>query len=675
MLVLLIQLFWLSFVLIGLAVVLLRRHLAVVHQSKIYKYLRTTHPVIQLVLLFVLGLLPFVPVTVLSYIFEWPILALELVYLVILALSVGVLVVQRKVLIARMHRPHIPRTTFILAAVAGGSLLFDYIVALKVGAPLYGDAPVQLAKITFFQHVHFALTDPYYSGHGVVDPRYSTNLLDAYQALAASLLRTTAIKVWMYSYGVYRLLVWLSLFGLLWMYLGKKYRYFAYIVIALMPFLWGGYLIFADLPDRIVLAWVMLLLIGLKLWLEEGSWPLLVVASVLIASTHALLSLVMLGYLLLVMAVLWVSRTMPLKCMLAPAVCVLLLALPVALNLYYPNHTNQDAQAFLSGAISGTPPHPIHYGPFVVSQLPYVPVVALLFYALFAFYMWFMYKTERPKLLLATYFALFLGLVMSFNVGILSLVGYGLIVYQVKQRAQRIAVAALVCYYGLIAYNPVFWHFESGKIPPWIVARFQELNVFGMVAATVGLLFIAVYPLMRMKHQKLAYGMCAVVACLSLWYFAHPVTNDYSIASMWDSRNILLQNGREQSLSAISALAPDLQGHLVYSNDPDVAIRVPGIVPVNVYSFNPENESPMTNIALRQSCSLHIAQTMQLSDLQAADITRIITDPPYSLKLAALAKTRPYLSLIAQAQGYQVYAVQPGVASLLGNSCAVPFGQ
>jgi hypothetical protein len=675
MLVVLLQLFWGSFVLIGLAVVLLRRHLTVVRQSGFYKYLQTTHPALQFILLFVIGLLPFVSVTVLGYILQWPIRVLEVLYIVVLVMSIGVLVANYKLVAARIHLPHVSKVTLVLGSAAAASLLFDYSIALKVGAPLYGDAPVQLAKITFFQHVHLALADPYYSGHGVVDPRYSTNLLDAYQALAANLLHTTAVKVWTYSYGVYRLLVWLSLFGLVWTYLGKRYRYLAYVVIALMPFIWGGYLIFANLPDRIVLAWAMLLLLGVKLWLEEGSWPLLIIASILTASTHALFSLITLGYLVLVMGALWASRTMPLKRMLAPAVCVLILVLPVALNLYYPNHTNQDARAFQSGAISGTSPHPIHYGPFVVSQLPYVPILTLIFYALFAFYMWFMYKTERPKLLLTTYFALFLGLVLTFNVGILSLVGYGLIVYQVRQRAQRIAIAALVCYYGFIVYNPVFWHFELGKLPPWIIARFQELNVFGMVAALLGLLFITVYPLVRMKRQKLAYVMCGVVACLSVGYFAHPVTNDYSISSMWDSRNILLQTDRERSLAAISALAPDLQDHLVYSNDPDIAIRVSGVVPVNVYNFNPENESPMTNIALRQSCSLHIAQTMRLNDLQAAGITRIITDPPYSLQLASLAKTRPYLTLVAQARGYQVYAVPSGKAEAHPSSCAVPYGQ
>jgi hypothetical protein len=84
----------------------------------------------------------------------------------------------------------------------------------------------------------------------------------------------------------------------------------------------------------------------------------------------------------------------------------------------------------------------------------------------------------------------------------------------------------------------------------------------------------------------------------------------------------------------------------------------------------------MTNIALREECSARLAQSMQLATLRAAGITRVITDPPYSLQLTAMAKIRPYLVLIAQADNYQVYAVKPGdTTHTVANSCTVPFGQ
>lgn len=675
--IILLQLFWVSFVSIGLAEILLLRRWVRPGRNVFVQFVYGAHPVLQAVMLFMLGLMPLVPIIVTGCILQWPLTVLTVVYLSVFAGAFVVIISNLKMIVRYMRRGlRVSRTTLLLSCVAGASLLFDFIVSLRVGAPIYGDAPVQLAKITFFKDVHLSLADPYYSNHGVVDPRYSTNVLDACQALAARLLHTTAINVWKNSYGVYRLIVWLSLFGVLWTYLGKKYRYLAYVVLATMPFVWGGYLIFANLPDRIVLAWAMLFLIGLKLWLETESWPLMVIASLLTATTHALFSLILLGYVMLVSICLWVSRTIPLRRMVVPLVCIGLLAFPIVLNLHYPNHTNQDAKAFISGTIAGTPPQPRNYGPLVLSSLPPVPVFTLTVYALFVIYIWLMKKTGHRKLTLFAYITGCLAVIITFSANIFALVGYGAIVYLVKQRSVRVAVVALIVYYGLIAYNPIFWHVELHKIPLWFVGRFQELNVFGVVATTLGLIFAASYPLERWGYRRSSYVMIAVVTCLSIVYFRQPTTNDYNIHAMWDTKNIVFQAQRDQSSAAIAALSPELRGQLVYSNDPNVAIRVPGIVVANVYSFNPENESPMTNIARRERCSARLAATMNIDDLRASGITRIITDPPYSLKMARMAKSRPYLLRIAEADDYQVYAVNVGkVNSASTSNCAVPFGQ
>jgi hypothetical protein len=676
--IILLQLFWCSIGLIGLAEYILLRRWNCTKESSFLQFVRMTHPVLQAVLLFVIGLMSLFPVVVVSYILQLPLIVLTVYYLLLLACAVGVIIVLREAVLRRTHThlPSVSRRTLVLGSIAGASLLFDYLVSLRVGAPLYGDAPVQLAKITFFKDVHFALTDPYYSNHGIVDPRYSTNVLDACQALAASLLHATAAKVWMYSYGFYRLLIWLSLFGLLWTYLGKQYRHLAYVMIAVMLFVWGGYFIFADLPDRIVLAWAMLFFVGLKVWLETDSWPLIVIAALLTASTHALFSLILLGYVAFLTVVLWISRTRPLRRMIPLFVCAGILILPVAVNLYYPNHTNQDTAAFISGAIAGTAPTPRSYGPLILSSLPSIPIFTLAIYVLFVAYVWLIQRTGRRKLMLFAYLTGCFVAVFMFNANVFALIGYGAIIYLVKQRSVRIAVAALVIYYGLIVYNPIFWHVELHKLPLWMVARFQELNVFGMVAATTGLIFAVTYPLECWGYRRFRYVMIAVVACLSVVYLPRPTTNDYNIQAIWDTKNILFQTQRNQSLAAITTLSPYLHDQLVYSNDPNIGVRIPGVVVTNVYSFNPENESPMTNIALREECSARLAQSMQLATLRAAGITRVITDPPYSLQLTAMAKIRPYLVLIAQADNYQVYAVKPGdTTHTVANSCTVPFGQ
>jgi hypothetical protein len=672
----LLQLYWLSFGLIGLATALLLRHCTAAWSAKFIRYLRSTHPALQIVLFFAIGLVTLLPVVVPSYFFEWPLWMLEASYLTWLAVALAILVMHRKLLLGRLHWPRYDRATFVFGVVAAASLLYDYIVSLRIGAPLYGDAPVQLAKVTFFQHAHLSLADPYYSAHGVVDPRYSTNLLDALQATAANLLHATAAQVWKYSYGVYRLLAWMGMFGLLWTYLGKRYRYLAYIVITILPVLWGGYFLFAELPDRVVLVWVVLLLLGLKLWLETGSWPLLVVASLLVASAHALYALVALGYLALTMLVWWVSRSVPLKRMVPPVFCMALLALPVALNMYYPSHANGSSALFHAGIVNGAQLGIRKYGPFTIARLPSLPLLATALACLFAAYLWLARKTQRTSLTLTAYGAMAVGFVILLKPGVLALVGYSVLLYQAKQRAVRVALAVLFCYYGLFIYNPLFWYIAADGLPLWLVARLQELNVLGLVAGVLGLLFVTQWPLKQWGYHRLSYIMLAVVAALLLWYLPRPQVNDYRIASIQGIDNVRANQQREQRLAALTALRPVLQNQVVYSDDANVSINIAAVMTANVQSYNPENESPMADLARRAACAKRLGRMLRLDDLQSAGVTRIITDLPYSRKVAAMAQTRPYLSLVAEAQGYDVYAVatRPIVATT-DSVCTVPFGQ
>jgi len=676
MLIALLQLYWLSFGLIGLALVLVLRRLAVVRNSKFIYYILHTHPAPQAVLFWVIGLLAFLPVVVPGYVFQWPLWALNAEYMLLLAGSTAVLIVYRKLLIRNIHRPRYSQVGLVLGMVLAAALTYDYIVSLLVGAPLYGDAPVQLAKITFFTHVHLSLADPFYSNHGVVDPRYSTNLLDALQAVAASLLHITAAQIWKYSYGVYRLAIWLSMFGLLWTYLGKKYRHLAYPATALLMVIGSGYFLFAELPDRAVLIWIVLLLLGLKLWLEAGSWPLLIAASLLIAATHMLYAAMTLGYLALILLALGLSNTLPLKRTAPLIVCIGILALPVALNLGYPSHANGSSALFHAGVINGAELQLHHYGPFTLARLSPVSWVSTLLAALFTGYLWLARKMRRTSLTLAAYGAMVVGFVFLLKPGVLALAGYGALLYQTRQRALRIALAALFCYYGLIVYNPLFWRFAAGRAPLWMVARFQELNVFGPAAATLGLLFLMEWPLVQWGYRRTGYVMIAVAAALLLWYFPRPQVNDYRITSLQDAGNIRYNLQRQQRLAALTALRPVLQNQVVYSDDKNLSINLAAVMPINVQSYNPENESPMANLPRRAACAKQLARALRLNDLRAAGVTRIVTDLPYSRKVAAMAKTRPYLSRIAQAEDYTVYAVTPYPSAVLATGvCAIPFGQ
>lgn len=675
---LLIQLFWASFILIGLSAVLLYKYVLTRHGLKPNKFLglvTTLHPVICLLFCLVVGITILSPVIILSYFFEWPLLSLSCCYLLMLSASFVILFLGREKLIKQARKLlALNNTQVILLVLVGAPIVVDYILSLKLGAPLYGDAPVQLAKINLFMTSHLTLSDPYYGYNGVVDPRYSTDIMDALQALIGKLLHTTAVTIWLRSYAFYRLTIWLSFFALAWELLPKKYKTYAYFVLALAPITLGPVFIFANLPDRIVFAWICLFIIGLKYWLEKRSSTLLIVASLLSASTHALFALINIGYICLLLAVLWIFRSLKPKDLRMFLLNIAILLVPVAINYYYPNHTNQDQASYDPGFA----PPPLHtYGIFRISQLPRLGVGTNIIYLVLLGVL-LLVATEAAsqaiRILLYILSSIVLCLALSYTY--LAVIGYGLVFWVIKPKKMRIVIACLILYYPLIIYDPVFWRLNHRLIPPWVTFRFSYFNVIGLLAPFIGISAYTLLPLIKWGYkariyQIVAYSMTILVIGYGVYISAIP---SYS---SWINKVHQGNNARLRILRPLQVLAPEMKNQIVYSNDPNLAILLPGIVTSGAINFQPANEAPMSNIVQRAACGSLLATTASYKNFRDSRATVILTDRSYSAEVSHLASSSGFLQLKASYEGYRVYDISQHLRFVKNNPgvCSIPYGE
>ena len=674
--IVLLQLFWLSFFPIGLAALQALQRVLPGFAGKFQRYFRQAPLLAAAWISFAVGVALYLPLVVVMFGLGLPVAVLAAAYLLGVLASLGLLARQWRPLVRALRRRRpasVPAA--VLVAVAVGSLVVDYAFSLHAGATLSSDAPVHIARINYLLSRHFSLTDPALGNHGLLDARYSISFLGSLAAAAAKLLGLTALQVWWYSGAFYRLLIWLGMFTLVWEVLSEPVkRRWSLIVLAFTPFLLGYYFGNAEFPDRIVLAWAALFIVGISLWYETGSAVLLLLAAALIAAEHALYALMALGFLGLVMAGLLLFRLAPRRWGRAVWPAAALLAVPVALNLALPNRTALSHQAFNAAPISGLPLVLHHYGRWIVAALPRPYLFYWWDYVLVLVVLIVLAPRLKPKLRLGVYGLALVNLIGSYFSAVAGYLGMAYLAIQARSRGLRLIVVALWLYYALVGYDPLVLTLAAHRVPPWVISRFQEFNLLILVAPLLYVLAIFELPLRRWGYPRwAAWSNLVAVAVFALFL------------PFWNSVNLRLP-ARPTSdaptlaeMQDVQQLAPELRNQLVFSNSPQLSFLVPALTSANVFNTLVYNYSPMANIPLRQACTARLARSLQLADLRAVGATRvIIANLPASARFMRLAASKPYLALQRRSGEIWLYRVLPGAAAGTAPAhdvCAIPYGE
>lgn len=561
-------------------------------------------------------------------------------------------------------------------------LVFDYVAAVYVKSPLSSDAPVHVSRIRLIAEGHFTISDPYFGNHGVVDARYSTNLLLGLEAVATKLLRTPAINIWYYSYGFYRLVVWAGLFSLAIAFTQKRQRkQVAYILLILAPFMYNLYFRLGEFPDRIVLAWTALFIIGVLKWAQNKGALLMLFASILIAVTHPLNAAMALAFILLVAVISLLMKRIERGQILAMLCALPILAAPVILNLLYPNRIAVSDKAFNAGAISGNNYVLTKYGPFTMARLPELTLALFGLAILYGGFILFASKLKHLSMPWAKTTLFVLILVAAFLAYVpvfITVIGY-ITLFRTAKRERRVILVAATVFYWLVIYNPLLMPIIGHRLPPWTIARFQEFNLFALLAPIVGWLTILDFPKLHLglpKITKTTYVLAPIVifVCIPLFYSTSRLDTVLSNSGSYDN------TFRIRTATNLQKLAPQLKGQVVFTDDEDVAFMLPTVVPAYGVDTIVANYSPVANIAIREKCADTLAEKLNYTDFQDAGATRIITNRELSssARLDDRLKAGPYAKLLKRVDGLAVYEITPQGAENHTTSsgvCKIPWAQ
>lgn len=626
------QLYWLSFSVIGGAFLLAAWRLKRVKLRQFFDFLDDCHPLLGWLITTGFGMGLFGVLLVPAFLLHLPMLFLSASYGLALAGSLVWLTINWQLLLRWLKYAWSQRGLYgawwlVIAALA---LLADFALALKIGGPPNSDAFLHLAKINQLAiGGRFTFADPVL-GNGIAESRYHINIILSLHAMVADLLHMSVVDVWRYSVAFWRLLVWVSFFGLTWEFINKKVRNsWPSIVMVVSLTLYSLMFYCADYPDRVVFAWQVLLLIGLKLLLEWRSPILLLLAAFLITLTHPLMAVICGGFLVATALALGLLRLVDWRKLSVLGLAVAGMAMAPLLTYRYPNRMSKIAfdepvQLLVR-----------HFGSFKYG----LPVG-------FDNHVW---KIWIPLL-------------------IASLIGYAYVIKQARSMSQKVMLLVLFLYFSLITLNPVVMGVAVGHVPQWAINRFHEMNIFSLIAATIGLLVIADWVGRRIK---LRWALPIITLLVPLWF----VNYGKAAIKSYYSHNLEFEQAYAKYYE-LEALAPDLQDQHVTTDLRFQQNLLPPVIKTNVFVVHPQLASPMANMDQRWECAGIKLNELRTHDLQTAGITRVLTNPATDPDFSARAAANPDLKKLSQVGSYTIYAVPPSVGPVdKTDFCYLPYGQ
>lgn len=689
---LLVQLYWFSFVVIGLAVLIVVTSTVNNHVYRLNHWLSRLmdiHPIMSLLGTWCVGILVFAPLSVLGYVFELPLWPYVGLFVAVFALSVIIVTRNRKTAKKWLWRG-LPKsnTVRLLVVMAVTVLGADYISSLIIQGSLTGDAPVHVSRINSMIGGNLSLGDPYLSYNGVVDPRYSTNLLAVIHAIGATILHITAVDMWVISGAFYRLIIWLSLFVFVWMLFPKRNRdQIAISLLIIFPLLYDVMFRNALFPDRIVYAFTALFLSGLVLWTRNKNPALLLIGACLIAVTHPINALVASGFLGLFAAVLFIFKRVTLKQLFPVIVAVMLLLIPVVINLMYPNRTALSDSAFNAGVISGNPVTYAHYGPLFIHTIKTpVNLISLLVIIVLALYAYSITKVRHLWLRRVTILLWIVATCLMYSPLLLSIVGFVYLLKINKDTPVRILIVLLMIFYGLIIYNPILIPIVHDKIPPWVIGRFQEFNLLSLILPCIGVYAWLIFSIKHMNISKkgrdagaLLYPIMAVLL-IGMWPFMLWSTSQYSkfLHPRATDAFLIEQYRRASYSSRLKPLARYIDNNLVLTSSKETQFDVPMTTRAHVISLLDTNYSPMANIPLRAKCQNELVAKLAYVDLLASTANFVIVDlqDPNDKVFGQKVAKQKYLKFITEKSGLRLYKFnQKGGSTDPSSTCNIPSGQ
>jgi hypothetical protein len=675
--IVLLQFFWFSFSLIGW--VFFRLCTVCARSIQLPKNL---HFLVRFFIYFAMGFATFLPVVVISYIFELKMSVLIVSYILVLTLSVYI-GVKNLLRIKFYKRKDLFRDKLLLLLLLG--LVVDYVLCLYSGGPVFYDTPLQLAKIKMFMESGLSFADPFYGYNGVVDPRYSANFINAFIALAGKLLRVnSAVAVWFYSFAFCRLIIWLGIFSFLRVFLPQKVKKeWSSLVLILCLIFQGGLFTYAIIPNRLVFAWTMLFMIGLKIWFEQKSSLIIIIASLLIATTHAINSLIA-GLFMLALLIFWICvESFSMKQISVFMTCLTILVVPVVYNLHYPSRINKNQAYYNAGSVSEGSQITADDTGKLHSNPDHVNLVGIILSALVLSVLFFILAITQKRVL--RFVLLILGwllfVLLLYDFRIIGLAGAIIFVFSARNLMTKATIILAMTCYALIAYNPILLRILSGRVPPWFLDRFIDVNQFSLVTPYVGIVaFVWLFAVfLKFPRDRVLTYVGPLVILVGTFLL---LPNYFLKTTYTTSRSdLLIKNNRElfHEYEQAQTLQPLLDSEVIFVPSSDLEFILSPATGKNVLWHGMDvNGSPMTDVVKRKLCSNVLNTKLELNDLHAARIQKIaVRRSEANQQFIDMAASKPYIRTVAQSDNYIVFEVimdSVDYVNSANSECNIPYG-
>lgn len=678
--IVLLYLFWATFLVIGAALFLV--YVSNVKNSstqKLIAYIRSTHSITVALLLFGLGIAALLPIVVVSVFLQLPLIYTTIYSILLLSLAIIVLIKNRNAIFmyiaATSKRSKIDHLV-ILSAIF---LLIDLYISIKNGGVVFGDANIELAHIHMYANSGLSFMDPIFKDNGIPLTIYFASVLHAIQAMIANALDVPVAFVWYWSHTLYKLVILLSIFALCWEVLLKKIRrHWAYIALIFLLIVYAPILSYPELHNQIAIGGIALFLVSLLIYIKTKNYLFMYATGILIATSHPLNAFMACIFLLLFIGGLILLKVIPFnkKLVLSMLPLCVILVVPIMLYLYYP-HAIVDA-GFNDTAMTGPQAKLQSFFGIMLNTdfLQHLNLNSVIFVGASTA------SLLAPRILnkyLRVLYVLLLAIIvlLTSSVQLLGLLGFVVLFVFAKNKAAKLLVLLLAVFLALFIYNPLLLTALHGKVPLWAYTRFYDFNVLNYVSIIFGLLGIMYYVLYILGWSRFEKRYCITVIGIYLLlgaYLLHTPSVYISYVS-GPPRQYLERTNKDfmVGLTYIDDLAPWLDDQIVYSNDSLLMTQVPSSsLGAPLAMDNDANTHPAVFNKQRKQCAELITTNLDMQDFKAAGVTRIIThvdDAEFNNRLLSL----PAISLVAQNIRYKVYSINTTDMSTITDSiCNIP---
>jgi hypothetical protein len=469
----------------------------------------------------------------------------------------------------------------------------DYLINVRYGAYLSGDALVHMAKIRALANDGFSLVDPAFGT--AMQSSYIVTIWHTLLALPVYFGLDT-VNSWFYSLAVPKLVLLSAVYYFIWTLLKamginarlvKPLSGFMLAIMVVLPLIMNSFL--ASYPNQFIVTWLSLLLIGViglfSATKSSGSTTLVLVSSVMIAMSHPLYSL-MTGILLLFIIATFgfVGREYLTKKILVTIVLAgtILATTPLlgAIVLLGSGH---------SAELSSYSPEYWH----LFGLKAFTPTLDK--YAAAETSVWWLKA--------------------------LGLIGYIFILYKLRDKASKLIVVAVLLLVPLLIFNPFLFGLLHLAIPYWAMNRLYQINVLSYVSVVFGI--VALFMVARhywQSSQKLLLPLLMLVCALLALAF-HP----YNLANrsyrpkaggvMLDTRT---QAYLYDQLVAIQKLTDGLPKDSLIFGSVDESFMLPAVSPQQVVATPIGNTNTLIDARDRVTCTELIDKRLKTMDTEAA---------------------------------------------------------